>query len=309
MKKLMLMVAGACLLSSSAMAQDMDFSKELRLSTDHIGHDVHFMQGGELTAGKKCHTYQPSQVETDLVNAEIAHFKKTTGFTHLTKANTNIQVAFHVLYYNNRGQEIGNISDQMIADQMQVLNDAFAGTGFTFTLASVDRTDSRKYYTGCYNQDSRMKAELAVDPATHLNIYTCRPTSGILGYAYFPSSFPEDDTNHGVVLLDESLPGGSAAPYNLGDTATHEVGHYLGLYHTFQGGCAGNGDYVDDTPAEASAAYGCPVGRDTCAGGGQDPIFNFMDYTDDDCMDRFSAGQVTRAHEQMATYRPSMYGN
>jgi hypothetical protein len=203
---------------------------------------------------------------------------------------------------------VGNVPQSQIDDQIAVLNAAYAGTGFTFTLDTVTRTDNRKWFDRCYsvNAEAEMKQALAVDPAHTLNIYSCNPSQGILGYAYLPFQIDESSFYHGVVLLYSSLPGGTAAPYNLGDTATHEVGHYLGLYHTFENGCSSPGDEVADTPYEASPAYGCPVGRDSCPSAGLDPIFNFMDYTDDDCMDHFTADQATRMQTQVAIYKPSL---
>jgi hypothetical protein len=306
LKKMILMVCVCALVASAGFAQDLDFAKDLRIAPEHMGHDVHFNGKAGIQPGVKCSTYKPSNVEISLVERELEMMRESGALRGMEKANIDIPVAFHVIYQTRRGVTTGNIPQQWIDDQIAVLNAAFAGTGFSFTLQSVDRTNSRKYYTGCYNQDARMKRDLAIDPATTLNIYTCSPSGGILGWAYFPNSAPEDDTIHGVVLLDESLPGGSASPYNLGDTGTHEVGHYLGLYHTFQGGCSGGGDLVADTPAEASAAYGCPIGRDTCASPGDDPIFNFMDYTDDACMDEFTSDQVTRMMDMTTTYRPSL---
>jgi len=267
--------------------------------------DIHFLGAdGGLVRGQRCAMANPSAEEMARVAREIAGLEDL--YSRAAAAEIVIPIRWHVIRKAAGGT--GDIDVTMIQDQVDVLNAAYEGSGFQFTLASVDRTTNSTWYTGCYGSAERkMKNALAIDPANNLNIYSCQPKSGILGYAYFPNSYAESNKLHGVVLLDQSLPGGTASPYNLGDTATHEIGHYLGLYHTFQGGCTGSGDYVGDTPAEASAAYGCPAGRNTCSSPGADPIYNFMDYTDDDCMYEFTPAQVTRMQSMTSQYRPSLY--
>jgi len=202
----------------------------------------------------------------------------------------------------------GDLTDAELDAQIAVLNAAYASEGISFARSQVRRITSDLLFTTSPNswKEVVLKRLFAVDPANTLNIYTTKPTGGVLGWATFPWMYPESSWMHGVVILYSSLPGGSAAPYNEGDTATHEVGHYLGLYHTFQNGCVEPGDEVADTPYEAEAAYGCPVGQDTCSQIGKDPIYNFMDYTDDACMDEFTLGQGNRIDWAVTTYRPGL---
>ena len=212
-----------------------------------------------------------------------------------------IDVYFHVITDSGGA---GGLSSGEINAQMNVLNDAFGGTGWSFRLAASDVTANTTWYENLESPSVERQAKSALRDGTadDLNIYTAGLET-YLGWATFPSGYASDPTYDGVVVLDESLPGGSADPYNEGDTLTHEVGHWMGLYHTFQGGCSKNNDLVSDTPAERSAAFGCPAGRDTCKGVGLDPIHNFMDYTDDDCMDEFTTGQDTRMEQQFSQYR------
>lgn len=270
--------------------------------------DTIFANEEEFLDRARCATEKLTTAQTDEIDRQVAVFKENqkaaNGGFELNATGGVINVYWHVI---NKGTGIanGDIPASQITAQMNVLNAAYASTGWSFNLVSTDRTTNATWYTcGGGACETQMKSALRVGTADDLNIYSNNPSGGVLGWATFPSSYASNPLNDGIVILFSSVPGGTAAPYNLGDTATHEVGHWMGLYHTFQGGCNGNGDFVSDTAAEKSAAFGCPTGRDSCRNKpGLDPITNFMDYTDDACMDRFSAGQDTRMDSLFTTYR------
>ena len=260
-------------------------------------------KGGKL---RSCGTRNPSDDEVLAVTNEI-HARTSRGLDGGTTAVTGgvIDVYFHVIT-SSSGQ--GALSSRDINAQLDVLDDAFAPHGWTFRLVGTDTTASDAWYQMGYGSPAEREAKAALRRGTadDLNIYTANLGDNLLGWATFPSSYSKNESQDGVVLLYSSLPGGDAEPYNEGDTGTHEVGHWMGLYHTFQGGCGGQGDQVDDTPSEKSPAFGCPVGRDTCTGkrgAGIDPIENFMDYTDDACMDVFTVGQDVRMDGAFTAYR------
>jgi len=293
-------------------APELPFEERFDMEPFLFQGEVWNTQGDFIKAGRRCGTIEPDEFEREQIELMVfgrlqASKGKPGGGGSCAPApisgfNATVPVYFHVIT-SSSGQ--GSLSSGAINAQMQVLNSAYSGTGFSFNLISTDVTANDTWYTVGYGTaaETQMKAALRQGGANALNIYAANIGGGLLGWATFPSDYASNPSRDGVVVLSASLPGGSAAPYNEGDTGTHEVGHWLGLYHTFQGGCRGNGDYVCDTEPERSPAYGCPSGRDSCRGGGLDPTSNFMDYTDDACMFEFSVGQAERSQIMWNTYR------
>ena len=313
---------GADLLYTITATQDETFSNNtiypiypnftpnyLRQTHNHsLDQDIYYYDdNGVYRTGTRCGTYNPTLEEINNTQASVTDWIQS-GQYESSRNVVIIPVAMHVVRYDDG---TGGIDDSAIQAQMDVLNGAFLDQNFQFELITTTITDNTSWSTHSYgtSQESEMKNALAVDPISTLNFYLCNLGGGLLGYATFPDMYPEDSPMHGVVCLTQSLPGGTANNYNEGDTGTHEVGHYVGLYHTFQGGCTEPGDQVDDTPYVASPNFGCPEGVDSCPQEGVDQIENFMDYTYDNCMNTFTPGQSERAHTLMALYRPTIYAN
>ena len=261
----------------------------------------------------RCGTAPLDEREAAAVDAEVREFRSGGGGA---SGDIVVPVWFHVITAGP-GFANGDVPDTMIREQVRVLNESYAGrtggasSSFRFVLEGITRTENPEwFFFGYQSQDERRaKAALRRGGPETLNVYTNNAAGFLLGWATFPSSYKSQPDQDGVVVLWASLPGGGCcgdSVYDEGDTATHEVGHWLGLYHTFQNGCTPNNDYVSDTPAERYPAFGCPVGRDTCTKStypGADPVLNFMDYTDDDCMHQFTPEQAARMEAAYLLYR------
>jgi hypothetical protein len=296
--------------SAPAQGQRWETRPGLQVDGSFVGPDgtQYVSQQAFVESGLRCGTREDEEIERENEAAGrrpgVANADGDTPV--ITATGGAIPVYWHVISSGSSLSE-GNIPDSQIDAQISVLNSAYAGTGWSFNLVQTTRTVNSTWFAATRGSraEAEMKEALRVGSADDLNVYSNNTGRGLLGWATFPSNYAGDPKMDGVVILYSTVPGGTTVPYNEGDTLTHEIGHWMGLFHTFQGGCKKQGgDQIPDTPPERSAAFGCPVGRDTCKGDSlPDPIENFMDYTDDSCMFRFTADQDARMDAQFTTYR------
>jgi len=224
-----------------------------------------------------------------------------------------IPVVVHVIYQTDQQ----NINDAQIFSQIEVLNKDFrrtnsdanntwsqaADTQIQFCLASIDPNGNttngitRKFVDrSSWGTNDAMKksSQGGVNPwatNSYLNMWVCNIGGGILGYAQFPG---DDAATDGVVISPQffGTTGTAQPPFNGGRTTTHEVGHWLNLRHIWGDGACGIDDFVSDTPTSDAANYGCATGHVSC--GTIDMVQNYMDYSDDVCMNLFTQGQTER---------------
>jgi len=257
-----------------------------------------------IKGGMNCGTSDATENDIMAVAEAMTNW---SGNNTRTKRRTtvNIQTYWNTITIGNDDE--GSISNDKITQSINILNAAFE-PNFSFTLVESVEENNKSYWGIKPGGDHLMKNALRKGNCAALNIYSTKLSNKYLGWATFPDKCASDTAYDGVVIDSGTLPGGNISPFNEGDTLTHEVGHWLGLYHTFHSGtspngCTGLGDMVDDTPASRIPNRGCPAETDSCDNGVNDQITNFMDYTDDSCKEKFTPGQFTRMDSLWAIYR------
>jgi len=268
--------------------------------------------------GRKCgaRAMSPAEVETLAEVDALYQAQEAGNMANIPKGPDGIKTYVIPTYVTvvvaNDGTGMGDVKDAAIKAQLDALNAAYskgsdkAGLRWYYQLMEIKRVTGPDMCDTA--NEAKMKAMHRKGGKGALNLFiTDLSACGLLGYSTWPWDLAKGPKVDGVVIHYDTLPViGKYAPYNLGRTAIHEIGHWMGLYHTFQNGCGKGGDMVDDTPYTASPTEGCPRSRDSCSQVGSDPIHNFMDYADDKCMFEFTAGQQERMEMVWSKYRTEL---
>ncbi|MFF3446895.1 M43 family zinc metalloprotease [Streptomyces sp. NPDC002667] len=272
---------------AAAAAVERDFSRRAAAAT------------ATVTAPKRVPVNSPAHAKRVPVSVPV----------HTKRVPVSIPVYWHAIGKDTTVQG-GSVPDSAVQEQIGVLNQAFSGTGLSFALAGIDRTLNPGWFDAPSGSPVRsdMARALRQGGPADLNVYSLGATSpegrGPFGDAAFPWDYAQNPVADGIIVRPGTLPGGDQSDRALGKTAVRMVGHWAGLFHTFQGGCTDpDGDYVSDTPAEAYASTGCPENRDSCPGEGTDPIHNYMDMGLDSCATEFTPGQIARLQQMLRVYR------
>jgi Pregnancy-associated plasma protein-A len=302
--------SGTAVGPSSSAAGCVDTPSHARARAGEQGVDPNSVSAGQVRAMNRQLT-----TKTDRLAARgiVSQRGVPRGHWHKRKV-VRIKTIVHVITAEDG---TGAVTRQQVRDQIKVMNDGFRGvtspeaapTKFRFVLKKLHYVANDDWFNWEINDDgTETEAGTEAKTALHrggwrtLNVYVTN-LQVYLGYATFPQNGVL--ALDGLVVLNESLPGGTAAPYNEGDTATHEIGHWLGLFHTFENGCNSPGDSVRDTPYQDDGEniFSCEESLDTCTQPGTDPVHNFMSYGDDLCMDQFTRGQHHRMLKTWFVFR------
>ena len=211
-----------------------------------------------------------------------------------------INVYFHVI--TSGDGRSGRLKTADIEGLIAALNFSFSGTDFQFKVIETDYTSNDGWFhmTPGSPEERAAKTALREGKSEDLNIYTAEPKGGLRGWATFPWPYQEDPGNDGVVVLFTLTHAHPKERW--GGAIAHQIGHWVGLYHTFQGGCEVPGDWVDDTGPQKFPTYGCLSKRHSC-GEAYEPVHNPMNFSDDECIWGFTPQQGDRISAAFDAYR------